>query len=144
MNKFEIVNPTRYFVTGSNENEFTYTPGNKIFHINAGCDGYQCFNALVFANDLNHAKEILIQLCEFRIECGKKLHAYYNKEIDFYEDLSSRNAYNCGKAQAVLDAAHSTDFKSKFKQNTLYLTIQEAPLNQFYKVSWACNDNLLG
>ena len=128
----DITNPCKYFTNGSNREEFTYTPGSQVFQIHVRESSVIWINAIVFADNLRKAAEILEELVLFRLE---KYEQYKNnKNSD--EDYCAINAERC---QKIITALQLPD--KRFENIEVH--INYAPRNQLYKTSWASNDNIL-
>jgi hypothetical protein len=118
-----ISNPCTWFINGHDEESFTYEGGSILYHFSPndnGLSGTMENNVIFFANDEDHARDILRRMLEFRMQCEKK---YQADE----KHLSSGRSY---LAEGYLKDIDNIKF-------TL------APINQFYVVGWACNDTIL-
>lgn len=117
-----ISNPARFFINGNNDRQFTYEGGSTLFHWSPNLSGLSSSmesNVIFFANDEDHARDVLRRLFEFWIEHNE---LYVKSILPERDRYSSRN----GEIRVLRD----------------YLNIERAPTNQFYQVGWACNDNL--
>lgn len=126
-----ISNPARFFVNGSDEREFTYEGGTKLFHwspYESGLSKSMESNVIFFANDVDHARNVLSRLFKFWLECNE----------EYVRSKDTKNDYH------GLAASRQTESETLcyFIENLEKMTISEAPTNQFYKVGWACNDDL--
>lgn len=132
-----ISNPCRYFATGGNasdQKDFTYEGGSKLYHFSPTDSGiwrgHHSMNVVFFANDLEHAKDILRRMLNFRIECGKE--------------------YLMSKGGGIHREEFENNCRERMKmayeviENEEKWLIVEAPMNQFYTVGWASNDTILG
>jgi hypothetical protein len=91
-------------------------------------------NIVWFADDVKQAMKILRDMIEFRIQCAKKQSKYYQKDRHqaHAEEFDYREK---GTIERCLKYLKAMD------EGKLIITI--APVNQFYEVGWASNDNIL-
>lgn len=125
-----IANPCSYFINPSQKREFTYEVGQnaKPYHFSArNITGSFSVNVLFFADDIEQAEKIITDWLTFRINCERQ---YFTSSEYFHDELTERHI------QSETDAIKVLSHKDKW-------VIQEAPKNQFYKISWAMNDNIL-
>ena len=137
-----ISNPVRFFAGGGSVEdslEFTYEGGSKLFHFcpaDNNLTSHMVCNVIFFANDENHARDVLIRMFEFAIDCIRKQAEYYismtkypetmrefvviEEDKKYHEFKSYLDAIKDGRARPV-----------------------PAPTNQFYKVGWAFNDTII-
>ena len=132
-----ISNPCQWFINGSNRKEFTYEGGTTLYHFSPNDNNLsrtmEC-NVVFFANDEKHALDVLKRMMTFRIKCANE-YIEANKDSGSYhsQDFIRRtNDYN-SETSALIRA---------IEDGKVQLSI--APVNQFYKAGWACNDNILG
>lgn len=134
-----ISNPATFFTSGSDCKSFTYEGGAKLFHWSPYTSGLSTSmesNVMFFANDIDHARDVLRRLLEFWIACN-----------DLY--VASQRVVEKKRRIAVNDY-HGFIATKTAETNVLkrYLTVldkmkfTEVPTNQFFKVSWASNDDL--
>lgn len=134
-----ISNPATFFIDNSNEREFTYEGGTKLFNwspYDSGLSKSMESNVVFFANDVDHARDILRRLFQFWVECND---LYLQSQLK--SDKRKRVAVNDYHGLSAARAAETKTLKyylSRIDQ----MVFTEAPTNQFYKVGWACNDNL--
>lgn len=97
---------------------FTYEGGLIAYHFSAHdskiprYEHYMGINLLFFANDPEHAKDVLERMLKWSIKYRK-----YNSISSYHE------------------AQHILNYKDQW-------VIVEAPMYQFYEVGWAANDTL--
>lgn len=126
-----ISNPATFFISGSEYRSFTYEGGAKLFHwspYESGLSTSMESNVMFFANNVDHARDILRRMFQFWIACNEMYIANKTKDDDRH-GLTS----NAAKEVKVLRRYLESMDKMKFS---------EAPTNQFFKVSWASNDGL--
>ena len=129
-----VSNAAKWFVSGSEEKEFTYEGGNEVYNFcpnDYGLESSMCNNIIFFANDDAHAVDILKRLFKFAIECRKKylLSRASVKENDTSVYLKKLNDNSIKKLNRYLKCVKSRDFKpSKVEKNFIS------------KVGWANND----
>ncbi len=136
-----ISNPARVFVTGNETKEFTYEGGEKLFHfspMDCGLSDYRNWNVVFFANDEEHALDVLKRVLVFHIGCTEEFDRSeaerdkkygYSRHREYYNNVHKNQIATCRK---YLDA---------IKDGKVHASL--APTDQFYKIGWACNDNLL-
>lgn len=126
-----VGNPARFFISGSDEREFIYEGGSTLFAwspYDSRLSTSMESNVVFFANDETHARDVLRRLFEFWIECNDLfLKSKHSK--DDRHGLSDRRACENRVLRRYLEMMEK-------------MKITPAPTNQFYQVSWACNDNL--
>ena len=126
-----INNPVRFFINGSETRSFTYEGGSRLFHWSPYENGLsksmEC-NIIFFANDENHAREVLRRMFEFWIECNN-LYLESEHGTDNYSGLSDYRATETKRLKSYLRNIDKTK-------------VQPAPVDQIFEVGWACNDNL--
>lgn len=132
-----ISNPCKWWITSNKEKDFTYEGGSTLYHFSP-CDNelseYMDTNVIFLANDESHALDVLIRMFKFRIQQGTKyILASENKASHHtHEELRERAERSMSKTFKYLQAAENGKIK-----------ITKAPANQFYKVGWADNDQIL-
>lgn len=134
-----ISNPATFFISGNDYKSFTYEGGAKLFHWSPYTSGLSTSmesNVMFFANDVGHARDVLRRLLEFWIMCN-----------DLY--VVSQQATEKKRRVAVNDYHGFVSAKeAETRVLRRYLTVldvmkfDEVPTNQFFKVSWASNDDL--
>jgi len=127
-----ISNPATFFTNGSDQRQFTYEGGAKPFHwspYNSGLSKSMECNVVFFANDIDHARDVLRRLFEFWIECNE---SYLKSKRDSKRD--DHGLINSRRMEITTLRHYLAHFDD--------MTISEAPTNQFYKVGWASNDDL--
>jgi hypothetical protein len=114
-----VVNPaSEYTADDGSLTSFTYTPGASMYYVQIRAISYILLSIIVFANNEEHVKQILLDWVEFK----KK--ALTGHPSNFTTDFR------------ILEPA----ILEKDSGYTCYIT--KAPKNQFYKVSWAINDTI--
>lgn len=134
-----VSNPATFFINGSQTRKFTYEGGNTLYHWSPHDSGLSTSmesNVMFFADSVDHARDVLRRLFEFWIECNEqyiKSQQEYDKRnrvaVNDYHGLSSARAAEVrtlGRYLSVMDR----------------MKLTPVPTNQFYKVSWASNDDL--
>ena len=128
-----VCNPTATFVTGSKKEEFTYEGGTELFHFSPydnKLSQHMDFNVILFANDEQHAKNVLGRLFQWYLDTLAK---YVRKVNDGWDEtLKEDKERNSAKIRNWLPALQEGK-----------ITLNKAPKNQFYEVGWASNDTLL-
>lgn len=122
-----IGNPCNYFVNGSDREAFTYDGGPVLYHFcprDSGLSTCMEMNVIFFAKDKEHAKIVLGCMLRFKLFCLQKYDKSVKEQQRFPGDLR--------RADKV---RHLLSNHAKWK-------ITLAPLNQFYEVGWACNDEV--
>lgn len=123
-----IANPVNEFIDGNNQRAYTFKAGAKAYHFSPNASGLSqvmdC-NILFFADDEDHAREILKGMFEHIIDCLEKLEA----------SERGKNSYR-GESGTKGVAA-------KYLAGIDQWVITEASLDQIFKVSWADNDRVL-
>lgn len=121
-----ISNPISFFVNGSETRSFTYEGGKNLYHFSPNFSGLSEtmeMNLIFFADDINHAKEVLERMMLFALKC-------FN--IDYVPDhpeLAGKRTYDQEKFIGLLDN----------KDKWVIIPIET---NQFFKVGWASNDTI--
>lgn len=126
-----ISNPARFFISGSDEREFTYEGGTKLFHwspYESGMSRSMESNVIFFANDIDHARDVLLRLFQFWLNCNDEYIRNKQREDDRHGLAANRET--------------ESETLRYFIQNLEKMAISAAPTNQFFKVGWACNDDL--
>jgi len=126
-----ISNPVRFFINGSDTRSFTYEGGSRLFHWSPYENGLsksmEC-NVIFFANDEDHARDVLRRMFEFWIECND-LYLKSKHGIDNYSNLSDHRVAETERLKSYLRNIDETK-------------VQLAPVDQLFEVGWACNDSL--
>jgi len=133
-----INNPCRWWLSNSRIESFTYEGGRFLYHFSPHDNGLSTSmdtNVVFFANNDNHALDVLRRMLEFRLSVIKERLKYdksktYKDAVD--EMLIERHEYCESRTFKYLQAV----VEGKVK-----LTL--APGNQFFKVGWADNDTIL-
>lgn len=125
-------NPATTFVTGSDEESFTYTPGADPYYIIAHGRSYIPLSVLVFADSAEHAKQILRDMIEAMQVCCNKYSAY-KKRIDD-EDKHDLAGLHQNRLNTLRKALAEDGYE---------LYIGKADRGQLYKIGWASNDNII-
>lgn len=136
-----ISNPCRWFISGSEEREFTFDGGDTFYHIcpaddlngefcwearerepskdGGGHMGY-AYNVIIPANSPEHALQIFKEAIEFKLSCiGER----EQRGDPFY----------------IVDREEKRILKA-IEENLI--TVRHVPTNQMYSVGWASNDTL--
>ena len=127
-----ISNPVTLFADGGssqNQRSFVYEGGSKLYHFSPKDNKLsetRDNNVVFFANDVEHAKDVLVRMVKFTIECAKEYQKYCDNSSQF-----NSNREMLPKFEAYLK--HIEDGKAE---------IIEAPMNQFYIAGWASNDTI--
>ncbi len=129
-----ISNPCKWFISGSNQEEFLYEGGKELWHFSPHDNGLSTTmesNIVFWADSAEHALDVLKRMCEKRIECYKKYETYKNGKqwLDGHEYIEETRA---SWAKEYLDAIKAGKVK-----------LTKAPTNQMYEVGWASNDTIL-
>lgn len=138
-----LSNPCTWFITGSKEEVFTYEGGHILYHfdcsgrepneIRSGITGnWIPINVIFFANDVEHAKDVLKRMFEFNIRCKTKYVKFNNANPD-------RPHADSFITNAVGEKTVAEECLEKIDQ----WVITPAPTNQLFKVGWAHNDTIL-
>lgn len=134
-----ISNPATFFIDGSNRREFTYEGGKRLFNwspYGSGLSKSMESNVVFFANDVDHARDILRRLFEFWVECND-LYIQSQQKSDKRKRIAVSDYHGLSAARAAETGA-LRHYLSKMDQ----MVFTEVPTNQFFKVGWACNDSL--
>lgn len=127
-----ISNPVSVFSTGGSSDDkksFVYEGGSKLFHFSPKDNGLSTVrdnNVVFFANDADHAKDVLTRMVKFTIECATQFQKYCDGS-----GQHNHNSEMLPKFEAYLK--HIEGGKAQ---------IVEAPMNQFYIAGWASNDTI--
>lgn len=130
-------NPVRYFVSGNNEELFTFKPRKNpvLFYVQVRTKRYIPISIIVPAADLKDAKGLLRKAMQFKLECGRK----YIKSVDYNRmHATSYREHEIGKidqAQTIIDCIDG-------KNDRYEIIIEKIHLNQFFKTGWALNDTI--
>ncbi len=119
-------NPAKFFVTGNDEESFTYEGGDTLWHFSPNQSGLSRtmeMNIIFFANEPKHALDVVRRMLEFAVRCENM------KWDNIHKDLEDRRGYKVKKFQYLLD-----------NQDKWIVTL--APLNQVFKTGWASNDTI--
>lgn len=130
-----ISNPVTQYAGVGNRREFTYEGGTKLFHFSPHDNKLSETlenNVVFFANDEEHALDVLERMFTFMMECALgEEESYTNKRVAHAKEFQTSAGRRYVKFEGYLKALK----KGKLK-------VSEAPTNQFYKVGWASNDTL--
>ena len=124
-----ISNPVKLFATGGgsqDQKEFTYEGGTKLFHFSPHDNGLTNSmenNLVFFANDLDHAKDVLKRMVQFCVDCENEYDAYSKKNNSYNHHIGTKERFE--------------GYLKHIEEGKMVLT--EAPTNQFYIVGWASN-----
>lgn len=69
-----ISNPVTYFINGNETRSFTYEGGEKLWHFAPSMynnERYMGVNIIFFADDIEHAKDVLERMFTFALETNK-------------------------------------------------------------------------
>jgi hypothetical protein len=127
-----ISNPARFFISGNEERSFTYEGGSKLFHFSPYANKFSQTlenNLVFFANDHDHAIDVLKRMLEFALEC--KMEYLKNKIGVHADELKDEARRSCKNFSMYLEMIEAGRIK-----------LTEAPMNQFMKVTWADNDSI--
>ncbi len=119
-----LSNPAKFFVTGNDEEGFTYEGGKHLWHFSpnqSGLSNSMEMNIIFFADDGKHALSVVKRMLEFGIRCEKTDYA------GMCSITVDRRSYRVKKFQYLLN-----------NQDKWIVTL--APTNQVYKAGWASND----
>ena len=137
-----MANPCRFWVEGSETESFTYKPGAKPWFMHLSGHAHIKFNGLIFADDEQHAREIIVALCDFARACHRK-YVEHEKECEKEYPNGGYSAW-----RLVRQNWHTqTDYKllrlaaQGRTPERLEFHLIPAAMNQCFKVSWASNDN---
>lgn len=131
-----ISNPVNFYLNSATDRDavFTYEGGTKLYHFSPYDNNLSNSlenNVIFFANDEKHAKDILLRMFKFVVDIqvlkasNHKIKKYDPHSLEFSE-LATKTAKRFQEYIDKLDL----------------IKVTEAPMNQFYKVGWACNDTL--
>jgi len=121
-----ISNPATFFVDGNTELSFKYEGGNVLYHFSAkdsGLSTYNDMNIIFFANDKDHARDILSRMLSFKLGC---LITYRN------QDPHKNSIETATRIDKV------TEYLERISEWKFTLT----PRNQMFIVGWAANDTI--
>jgi len=113
-----ISNPIKLFVSGNNEEEFTYEGGKHLYHFSpkqCGLSNTMEMNLIFFANNGKHALDVLERMFKFCIKCRKTYNNLYGTPIERFQ--------------------HLLDNKEKW-------IVTLAPIDQMFIVGWASNKTI--
>ena len=116
-------NPASFWTTGNIKKEFEYTPGENMFHIYVETGNWIPLSVLVFADDEEHARRILLEMTAFWRTC-----------IDLYEKSQGIGSVDSGDIVKLNTIEKAIKYR-KFGINNINK-------NQLYKISWGQNDQL--
>lgn len=124
-----ISNPMTYFVNGQERRQFLYEGGSKLYHFSPYDNGLTDTmedNVVFWANDPEHARQVLERAVAFAKDCLRQYRRHLNETtLRASDDLE----YVEGKLAKYLQAVEGNS-----------LVIRECPTNQFMVVNWASND----
>ena len=128
-----ISNPATFFTTGSKQESFTYEGGSTLFHFSPHDNGLSRVmdnNIIFFANDKQHALDVLRRMFEFAIKCEYK-RLGIKMQGDEAKYIAPATHDRANKWAAYLKALNENKVK-----------VKRAPTNQPFIVGWASNDTL--
>ena len=130
-----ISNPCSWFINGNEMEKFTYEGGKLLFHFSPYDNGlrndFSC-NVIFFANDPEHARDVLKRMLQFRINVAKKYIDGLNLSRHHAEEFHTRVKVAVSECKKYLKALDEGKIK-----------LSLAPVNQFYRVGWGDNDTIL-
>ena len=130
-----ISNPCTFFVSGNAQEKFTYEGGTTLFHFSPNDNGiskYMENNLIFFANNEEHALEVLKQMFQFAISCkAKHLKCLSSEKSVHWEEFYER---------AKEEEQKFSSYIKLIEEGKIRLT--KAPTNQFFIVGWASNDTI--
>lgn len=132
-----ISNPCSWHVDGSNSKKFIHEGGTQLFHFSPrsnGLSNIMDMNVIFFANDEQHALNILKRMFEFGIECTiEYLNEKQVKQIKAHTD-----------ALFIEQAKGRSERLIKYYDALLAgnIKLETVPTNQFFVVGWADNDTI--
>ena len=118
-------NPFSFWVNGNETKEFIYEAGSIPYYVWLKQRSTIYFSVVIFADSVEHVKDILTKAIHFQFECA----GIYSKNTNTVRRLSG-NWDTLGKAL------------SESYEEADNLHIQEVNKSQALKVSWACNDTI--
>jgi len=121
-----ISNPATFFIDGNKELAFEYEGGNVLYHFSTRDSGLSInidINVIFFANDKDHAKEVLGRMLSFKLGC-----------------LTTYRKQDPEKNKVETDTR--IDRVTEYLERMAEWKITLAPRNQMYIVGWAANDIL--
>lgn len=121
-----ISNPVTFFINDNETRSFTCEGSSRLFHwspYESGLSKSMECNVIFFANDEDHARDVLRRMFEFWIECN-----------DLYRESTRDDNHS-------VNLAETRRLKS-FLRKIDKMQILPAPMDQFFEVGWASNDNL--
>jgi hypothetical protein len=128
-----ISNPVSLFSGGGSHKdikEFIYEGGSKLYHFSPHDNNLSNTfenNLVFFADNEIHAKDVLKRMFKFAIECNNTQIEYHKTQ--YHQDYFDWRGDTTKRFQGYLD-------------NLDKIKVPEAPINQFYIVGWASNDNI--
>ena len=137
-----LSNPFDYFVNGSEKKSFTYSIVDKDipFHIYIGKKSSVNMNLMVFASNVSMAKNILIDAMYFRLQCAKEyVQSRYKEQLNNTQlELLMEEHNIVREVKELLEFIEQDRHEEKYN-----LIIEPIQTNQFFKIGWASNDNVL-
>lgn len=127
-------NPCTYFTTGSDSESFTHEGGKTFYNFSSygsGISEFMDYEVNFFADSVEHAKDILTRALKFKAYCARKMIKDAETRIDTYN-----SALSISRAKRDIEGVEEL-LAGKDKW-----LIEEAPTNQLFKASWACNDTI--
>lgn len=129
-------NPASWHINGMDSSGFTYPVENpddiRPFWIVCQHSWSITMSALVFAISEEHANEIFQNMVRHAIDCGRQ-YDDADKGIMRQREIELKNRWH-----QYLDMSERGVFNAF--EDDCCLSIKPAPVNQFYKIGWACND----
>ena len=130
-----ISNPASLFINGNEKDKFTYEGGTTLYHFSPHDNNLSNTmenNIIFFANNEEHAFDVLKRLCNFVINCEEKyLNHTTNKRQVHWREFSESSKMTAKKFHGYLEAIEENKIK-----------LELAPINQIYIVGWASNDHI--
>lgn len=127
-----ISNPCTFFVSGNAQEKFTYEGGTTLFHFSPNDNSISSTmenNLVFFANNEDHALEVLKRMFQFAILCKAKYLKYLaDKKPVHWEEFYER---------AKKEEPRFSSYIKLIEEGKIKLT--KAPSNQFFIVGWASN-----
>ena len=123
-----ISNPAKFFVTGNDEETFTYEGGKNLWHFSPKMSGLSSsmeMNIILFADNHKHALQIIEDMLIFGLSC----HIKYLQSQGLLEEQTRRGQYKKNYYKKLLEA----------KDKWIVIPVKK---NQVFKVSWASNDTI--
>jgi hypothetical protein len=117
------------FVTGSDVVAFRHAGGTKLYHFcpyDNGLSDHMDHTICFFANDDNHALDVLEQFYAFLVDAEERYRTYRKNQSHVDEDLLSSHAYRYNKNKKYLNAIREGKVNPKM-----------VPTDFVFSVEWA-------